>query len=78
MNHVESLGYPSAELVKQTVTAVHFGDARKAGLTARTDSLEERTDKLDKAQASADKKLNTILVLLITLLGGVVTELIKK
>ena len=78
MNHVESLGYPSAELVKQTVNVVHFGDARKPGLTARADTLEDRTHKLEKAQGSTDKKLNAILGLLITLLGGVVTELLKK
>jgi hypothetical protein len=78
MNHVESLGYPSAEIVAKTVNDVYYGDLRKPGLTTRAETLEGRADKLESSQGSTDTKLNAILVLLITLLGGVVTELIKK
>ena len=77
MNHVESLGYPSAEIINKTVDAVHYGDARKAGLITRTETLEGRTDKLETDQGSTDTKLNAVLVLLITILGGIVAELVK-
>lgn len=69
--------YPSAELMNKTINDVYFGDARRPGLTTRTETLEERADGSDRAQGTTDKKFNAILVLLITLLGGVVTELIK-
>lgn len=77
MNHAESLGYPSPELLTQTVTAVHFGDGRRPGLTTRMETVESDTADLKVSQGSTDTKLNAILVLLITLLGGVVAELMK-
>jgi hypothetical protein len=64
--------------MERVTNDMYFGDARKPGLMTRAEQLEGRMDEVERDQDATGRKFNAILGLLITILGGLITEMVRR
>jgi hypothetical protein len=66
-------GCPHTETIRNMERVIWQGDNNKAPLV----SLEGRMTEVEKEQSSLDSKFWAIIVLLFTILGGLVVDMVK-
>jgi hypothetical protein len=79
-----SNGGDVASTVRRLEQDVWHGDNRKPGLTTRIQQAEDRLDSGDRRMSAQDKRIDgfanmgwAIILLLLTILGGVVTDIAR-
>lgn len=70
--------------VRRLEQDVWHGDNRKAGLTTRIQQAEDRLDSGDRRMTTQDKRIDSfanmfwaIILLLLTILGGVIADIVR-
>lgn len=73
-----------ASTVRRLEQDVWHGDNRKPGLTTRVQQSEDRLDSGDRRMTTQDNKIDkfasmgwTIILLLLTCIGGIVTTIVR-
>lgn len=66
---------PHTEMTMKMHNDLYYGDARKPGLTVRMQQQEDGLHETRTELRSVDRKFWAIILLLLTTLGGVATDL---